>query len=172
MSYVTSVQLAERPGAQELAQVATAAHRRIVDSALMEATLRGGDRSAWTTAERTEADDALARIQEAVVEAGSIIDGFLVQRGYSLPLTPVPPLVAGWARDIARYKLHKDRGGLEDRDPIARAYRDAMKLLQMTATGQFSLGGSDPIATDPNNLDVRFDSTPSVFNRDQLRRFR
>ncbi|MFG9884528.1 hypothetical protein ACG3SK_27360 [Pseudomonas aeruginosa] len=43
MDYITLVHLAERPGAKELAQVATAQHLKIVDSALLDAALRGGD---------------------------------------------------------------------------------------------------------------------------------
>lgn len=172
MQYITAVQLAERPGARELAQVATAEHVRVVPSALMEATLRGGDRSGWSADEVAAADDALQRIEDAVRQAESLIDGYLARRGYALPLDPVPELVTGWARDIARYLLHKDRGGKEDSDPIVRAYRDALKFLELTATGKFSLGAVDPITSNPNNLDVRFETADNVFSRDQLRSFR
>lgn len=172
MQYITAVQLAERPGAKELSQVATAEHLRLVPAGLMEATLRGGDRSTWTPDELTAADDALQRIEDAVRQAESLVDGYLARRGYNLPLNPVPELVTGWVRDIARYLLHKDRGGKEDTDPIVRAYRDALKFLDLTATGRFSLGAADPIQADPNSLDVRFDASPNVFNRDQLRSYR
>ncbi|MGE4404483.1 gp436 family protein [Pseudomonas sp.] len=172
MQYITAVALAERPGARELAQVATAEHLRMVPFELMEATLRGGDRSTWTADQVAAADDALQRIEEAVGQAESMVDGFLARRGYPLPLSPVPELVTGWVRDIARYLLHKDRGGQAADDPIVRAYRDALKFLEMIAAGKFSLGANDPIQTDPNLVDVRFDSSPSVFNRDQLRAFR
>ncbi|MCY1503919.1 hypothetical protein D9M68_380680 [compost metagenome] len=172
MQYITAVQLAERPGALELSQVATAAHVKPVPAELMEATLRGGGRSAWTVDQLAAADDALQRIQDAVGQAESLVDGYLARRGYGLPLSSVPELVTGWVRDIARYLLHKDRGGREESDPIVRAYRDALKFLELTAAGKFSLGAADPIQSDPNSLDVRFDAAPSVFNRDQLRGFR
>lgn len=172
MQYITAAALAERPGARELAQVATAEHVRMVPPELMEATLRGADRSSWTADQVTVADDALRRIEEAVSQAESVIDGYLARRGYPLPLSPVPDLVTGWARDIARYLLHKDRGGKEDSDPIVRAYKDALKFLALTAEGKFSLGGNDPIATAPDLADVRFESSPSVFSRDQLKAFR
>ena len=46
MQYVTLPQLAEIPGALELAQVATDQHAAaVVDATLMELTLRAGDRS-------------------------------------------------------------------------------------------------------------------------------
>ncbi|MNF90718.1 hypothetical protein D3C84_732960 [compost metagenome] len=172
MQYITAAALAERPGSRELAQVATAEHLRMVPFELMEATLRGADRSSWTNDQVAAADDALQRIEDAVVQAESLIDGFLAKRGYPLPLTAVPGMVTGWTRDIARYLLHKDRGGKDDTDPIVRAYKDAMKFLEMTATGKFSLGAEDPVATDPSTIDVRFDSAPNVFNRDQLKAFR
>lgn len=172
MQYITAAQLAERPGARELSQVATAAHLKPVAPDLMEATLRGTDRSAWTPDDIAVADDALQRIEDAVAQAESLIDGYLAQRSYSLPLNPVPELVTGWARDIARYLLHKDRGGKEDSDPVVRAYKDALKFLELIAAGKFKLGAEDPIANDPNSVDVRFESSPNVFSRDQLRRFR
>lgn len=144
--YVTPIQLAERPGATELAQVATAESDAIVDAVLMDAVLRGTDTSAWTPAQVDVANDALARITDAISDAGGLIEGFLAKRGYALPLDPVPGVVTGWARAIVRYYLHKDRITDPKSDPIARDYQDAMKLLQLTATGQFSLGVGDVVA--------------------------
>lgn len=172
MNYITTHELAELPGARELAQVATAAHRPIVDYALMEATLRGDDVSDWSPEDVASADDALERIAGAVQQAESIINGFLAKRRYTLPLSPVPKLVTGWTRDIARYFLHKDRPSSEGTDPILRAYRDAMKMLQMIADGNFSLGADDQLLNDPNSIDVRFEHEPKVFGRDQLKGFR
>ncbi len=171
MQYITPDDLAERPGARELAQVATKEGAHQVATALMEATLRGGDRSAWQADQVAVADDALQRIQDAVTEAESIIDGSLAKRSYPLPLSPVPRLVTGWTRDIARYLLHKDRGGREDSDPIVRNYRDALKFLALIVKGEFSLGAEDPITSNPNQLDVRFESAPSVFDRTSRRAF-
>ncbi|NMZ73397.1 DUF1320 domain-containing protein [Pseudomonas nitroreducens] len=171
MDYITLDHLAERPGAKELAQVATAQHLQIVDFALMDASLRGGDRGAWTTEQVAGADLVLERITEAMTEAECVVNGYLGKRGYSLPLSPVPGLVTGWVRDIGRYLLHKDRLG-DDKDPIVRNYKDALKFLQMIADGTFSLGAEDPIATDPMLADVRFDADENVFSREQLRSFR
>lgn len=170
MNYITLDDLAERPGARELAQVATKESVREVATDLMEATLRGADRSAWPTEQVAVADDALQRIQDAVVEAESIINGSLAKRSYPLPLSPVPKLVTGWTRDIARYLLHKDGARKED-DPIVRSYRDAMKFLALIVKGEFSLGAEDPIDSNPDQLDVRFESAPSVFDRTSRRAY-
>ena len=179
--YITLPELAERPGAREIAQVASQANQAVRDDALMEATLRGTDRSAWTPEQIAAADAALRRVNDAVAEAGALIDGFLVQRGYTLPLD-LPPASAGknvltsWARSITRYLLNQHRITDESKDPVARDYRDAMKLLGLLAQGKFSLGAADP-AADANSpaassTDVRFAGDTNVFGRDQLRHFR
>lgn len=162
--YITAAQLAERPGARELAQVATREHDAIVDDALMEATLRGADRSAWGADQVAVADDALARITASIAEADGIIDGFLARR-YPLPLATVPGVVSAWSRAITRYLLHKDRISGEANDPILRDYRDAMKLLALTANGQFSLGANDPVLADPADAEVQFTGDARVWSR-------
>lgn len=146
--YVTHEQLAERPGAKELAQVATDPQRPFVDPDLMEATLRNEDRSGWAPDEVAAADEALQRIDDAVADADGLIDGYLHKRGYPVPLDPVPRIVAAWSRDISRYYLHKDRRGGKDNDPIVRAYKDAMKLLEQLASGKFSLGADDDLVSE------------------------
>ena len=55
MAYITTTELAERPGARELAQLASADAQPVSDFALMDATLRGQDRSAWTPAQTAAA---------------------------------------------------------------------------------------------------------------------
>lgn len=172
MIYITANDLAERPGARELAQIASAGHAVIVPDVLMEATLRGTDRTAFTVEQIADADDALQRISDAVSEAENIIDGFLHKRGYALPLSPVPKLVTGWARDIARYLLHKDRIGDDSTNPIARGYKDAMKFLKEIGAGQFSLGANDPVVNNDNSIDVQFEGNTPAFSRAELNRFR
>lgn len=172
MAYITAIDLAERPGALELSQVATAEHKRPVSPELMDATLRGASRDAWGAEDQADADEALARIQDAVTEACALIDGFLAKRGYALPLAPVPKIVKVWCRAITRYALHKSRVSMENTDPIVRDYRDALKLLQAVADGKFSLGADDTVATGGASTDVRFEFPEPVFGRNQLQYFR
>jgi phage gp36-like protein len=166
MSYISHAELADRPGARELAEQATPQHLTVVDFALMEATLLGTDRSAWSADEIAVADEALARVDLAVADAEAFIDGFLDQRGY-LPLYPVPRIVANWARMIARYYLHKDRVGSDDNDPVLRDYRDALKMLQLTADGKFSIGLTEPEKKTNGTESPSFTKGKSVF-RDAL----
>ncbi|TBU75201.1 gp436 family protein [Phytopseudomonas daroniae] len=169
--YISHTELHERPGARELAEVATAQHERMVPYELMEAALTGADRSAWSDEENARADDALQRIDDARRDAGAVIDGYLAKRGY-LPLDPVPGIVVAWCRAITRYFLHQHLISADDKSPIVRDYRDALKFLQLTAEGKFSLGADDPVQNDPNLVDVRFEASPNVFSRNQLRSFR
>jgi len=147
--YCEPLQLLDALSTRELAQVATPDRAPVIADDLMDATLRGTDRSAFDPADVAIADQALARIQQALEDADQLIDGFLRTRKpspYTVPLDPVPGLVTVWARSIARYMLHKDRAtpGGESQDPILRDYRDAQKLLSQVAAGTFSLGGDDP----------------------------
>ena len=179
MAYITTTELAERPGARELAQLASADAQPVSDFALMDATLRGQDRSAWTPAQTAAADLALARVQDAIAEAGALIDGYLAQRGYALPLempatSTGKSVLTAWARSITRYLLNKSRISDEGKDPVARDYRDALKMLGLLAQGKYSLGAGDPAspANAPGGAtEVRFDSAPTVFSRSELRSF-
>lgn len=146
MAYVTHAQLAERPGARELAQITSAEHQPLVPYELMELTLLGADRSDWTPEQIEQADQALQRIDDAIADADGLINGYLHQRGYPLPLSPVHRLVTVWSRAITRYYLHLRRTSVETDDPIVRDYRDALKLLQQVADGKLSLGMDDEVA--------------------------
>lgn len=178
MPYITTAELAERPGAREIALLATSDGAATVDIALMDATLRGTDRSAWPADELLQADAAQRRVLDAVAEASALIDGYLAQRGYALPLELPSPstgksMLTVWARAIARYLLNGERVSDESKDPVSRDYRDALKRLAEVAAGKLSLGAVDPQApANAPSTDVRFDSAPRVFGRDELRTFR
>lgn len=150
--YLTLIQLAERPGALELAQLASDKHKAVVDAELLDLTLRGLLRTGYTAAQIAQADAVVVRINEAAAEAAARINGYLRQRGYALPLSPVPPIVSGWCRDITRYLLSGDRPTDDGSDPVVRGYRDAMKMLEQVAKGQFSLGAADPVASGQRQI--------------------
>lgn len=167
MRYVTLLQLAEMPGALELAQVATAKFAPLIDAGLMELTLRNGDRSAFPSDEIAAADDAARRIAQASSESDDLIDGYIGKR-YKLPLAGIPGILITWARAITRYKLHGDRITDPNTDPIARDYRDAIKTLQQVSEGKFSLGVEDPSAQGSGPGEVQISPGHKVFGRDYL----
>jgi len=176
MPYATPPMLADAPGAQELAEVATPEHLPVAPAALLDSLLRGTTPPSASDEERQAAEDALRVIAAAQLAADAIIDGYLGKKGYALPLTPCPPLVGQWARSITRYLLHKDRRTLESTDPIVRNYEDALKLLQQTANGRFSLHGADSVQIHKSEAQlasiaqVKEDSR-AVFSRVQMRYF-
>lgn len=145
MPYITHQQLLDRPGSRELAEVASNEDGDMVPYELMALTLSGGDRNAFDEEQIVDADQALARIDDAVADADGVIDGYLRKAGYQLPLTPVPRLVVVWCRAITRYYLHKNRRSLESDDIIVRDYKDALRLLEQTVGGKLSLGADDEV---------------------------
>ncbi|MEO8135544.1 MAG: DUF1320 domain-containing protein [Betaproteobacteria bacterium] len=169
--YISFVQLAELPGAQELSQVASTEHQAVVDPQLMEITLRDGDRTSYDADEIALADAALERIGTAVTETDALIEAYIARR-VSLPLDPVPSVLVQIARAIVRYELHKHLIAGETVHPIVRDYKDKLRLLEAIRDGKVTLGVADPAAVDGGLGDVRFDSSEPVFGRDQLRSFR
>jgi phage gp36-like protein len=145
MAYITHQQLLDRPGSRELAEVASNEDGDMVPYELMALTLSGADRSAFEPEQIADADEALARIDDAVADADGVIDGYLRKGGYTLPLDPVPRLVVVWCRAISRYYLHKNRGRLESDDTVVRDYKDALRLLEQAASGKLSLGADDEV---------------------------
>lgn len=172
--YATPAELADAKLTRELAQVATPERYPIVGDALMEATLRGEDRTAFPPADVAIADEALAVIEAQLQAASNLIDGYLVVRKpvpYTVPVSPVPPILSTWTQWIARYLLHKDRVNTEDRsDPVVRNYRDALKFLDLVRDGKFSLGAADPLPP-PSAGEVDFVAPDRVFTMDTLRDF-
>ena len=168
--YCTFADLLHSPGALELTQVASAEGAKPVAAPLLEALLLDADTSAWPPEQLAAAQQARERIGAAVLEADALIDGYLAKRGYLLPLVPVHRLVTAWSRAIARYALHKNRLVGDGKDPVERAYRDALRLLGEVAAGRFALGAVDVVAV--NKSEARFASSAPVFGREQLRGFR
>lgn len=166
MPYLTLAQLSEKPGASELAQVATAQHRKVVAPELMELTLLSGDRSGFDVEAIAVADDALARIIEIVAEVDQSIDSYIRRRVPTVPVVPAPAVLTRIARAFVRYELHKDV--LSGDDPIVRDYKDKRSLLEAIRDGKVTLGEGDPVAATPDGS-VHVSSRPRLFTRNSLR---
>lgn len=172
--YCTPTQLADAKLTTELAQLATPQREVVVADDLMEATLRYEDRSGFDSADVAVADEALVHVIKALTDASDVIDGYLKLRkpvAYTLPLTPVPGIVSVWARWIARYLLNHDRiGTREETDPVVRDYRQAIRFLELTRDGKFSLGADDPLPP-PSGGAPDFVAPARLFTHDTLRDF-
>lgn len=172
--YCTPAQLADAKLTRELAQLVTPERNAVVADDLMEATLRDEDRSGFDPADVVVADEALVHVIKALADANDVIDGYLKLRkpvAYTLPLDPVPGIVSVWSRWIARYLLNKDRiGTREETDPVVRDYKQAIRFLELTRDGKFSLGADDPLPP-PSSGAPQFTAPPRVFTHDTLRDF-
>jgi phage gp36-like protein len=170
--YCTLAQLADANLAREFAQLTTPERYAVVSDELFEAALRGEDLSRFDPADVAVAGEAQARVVAALVSADGVIEGYLALRKphpYALPLNPVPGIVSVWARQIARYMLNKDRVGTrEESDPVVRDYRDAIRFLEQTRDGKFSLGANDPLPP-PSAGAPEFCAPPRVYTQETLR---
>ena len=169
MPYVTPAQLADSPRAQEIAQVATPGNVAIVDTALMDAVLRGADTSAFPPDQVAIANEVMATVTAVIADTDQLIDGYLAKR-YTLPFAAFPTILTGWARAIVRYRLHQHLISDEKTNPIARDYRDAIKFLALVADGTISLGAGDPTASGGSGL-TQVVAPGRVFTADSLADF-
>lgn len=171
MAYITPELLADGPESlREYSELYG------IEPALLHATLAGDDRSPWSADDVAAADAALASIERFIVQAAGEMDARLAVRGYELPVDAARfPVLAVWARAIARYHIHRQRdmesesSGRQERD-----YRDALRALDLIAEGKLSLGADDPLLpvpddpADPQTGPVRVRSRERLFNRGTL----
>lgn len=172
--YCTPALLADAKLVRELAQVATPERYPIVADDVMEAALRGEALGGFPSESVEAVGETMVVIERALTDADQVIDGYLRMRKprpYPVPLSPVPGIVMVWARCIARYLLHKDRMGTEEKsDPIVRDYRDALRFLEQVRDGKFSLGMDDPLPPSSSGLPA-FCAPEREFTMDTLKDF-
>ncbi|MBF0401885.1 MAG: DUF1320 family protein [Magnetococcales bacterium] len=161
MPYATPTDLLLLFGATEMAGLARSDHIPPdvhVSGELMELTVSGGSRSAYTADEQTAADHCLSRMLFVLGEASLHMDSYLGSR-YALPLAAgtvgANPLktVCG---DLARHALDDDS---TDKATAAR-HADAIRWLEKVAAGQILL--STPLNPNQVTLPRCVATTPGV----------
>ena len=164
MPYATPQNLLDWFDAQELAQLATPKRYPVIDALLLELTVSGGDRSAYTPEEIEAADAALAVINEALDASDAIIDSYLGQR-YELPLSqtqidasPLPR----YCGDLARYQLADD----QEVETITKRYDRALRWLRDLADGKASIGAGEP---EQASGAVVISGPSRIFGRDRMK---
>lgn len=174
MTYCTTTMLSDAKLTREVAQCCTPERFNIVADALMDASLRGDDRSSYPAADVSVADEVMVVVSHYLQEADSIINGYLSMRQpapYPVPLRPVPGIVSVWARWIVRYLMHKDRVHTSEKtDPVVRDYERAVQFLKDTRDGKFSLGIGDPLPP-PSSGAPSWSAPPRTFSQDTLKDF-
>lgn len=143
-NYATAQDTVNRFNSTEMAQLGD--HTGLVDGTLLELTISGGDRSAYSAAAQAAADDALAKVNAAIVDAEAEMDGYLAVR-YEVPITDTVALLEACACDIARFYLYDDRAP----ETVATRYGNRRAWLRDVAAGKTMLGVAvepDEAATD------------------------
>ncbi len=111
----------------------------------------------------------IARIDEAIETADAEIDGYCAVK-YSVPLSPVPPVVNKLSVDLAIYYLYLRRSMPEK---VEKRYERAVARLKDIARGLLSLGVEPEPAASVAADSAQASKTASdrVFTRDSLKGF-
>ena len=88
-----------------------------------------------------------ARTGRAIDDADAEIDGYLGQR-FTVPLATVPNLIRKISVDLAIWNLYQRRDKTAP-DRRKAAYENALGLLGKIASGQLSIGVSEPAGNGP-----------------------
>ncbi|ENY6783318.1 phage protein Gp36 family protein [Providencia rettgeri] len=168
-TYITAAQLCQVPGAVELVQVLAQDGEYPVPAPLLTLLANAAPTEAWSPEDVAMTTATLTRLQAVIDDTQTVIDGYLRQRGLALPLKTQPRQLTAWARDIARYQLHRYRLGNESTDPIVRDYKTALGFLQKVADGRYALGLDDPLPAQGGK--AKHAGPPRTFNMGTLRHF-
>jgi len=161
MSYVTATTLLNQFSADEIAQRADRGIPRLVSAEMLTTAAAGGDMSGYTADEQAAATAALALIDGKLMDADSVIDGYLLSR-FTTPLASVPRLVVGIACDLTRYALYDDTAT----EQITQRYKDAIKMLEAIGSGKVGLGISPAGGKPASSGSAYIGSSGSVFSRE------
>lgn len=162
MAYITALDLLIRFDAELIAQRVDESLPRRVSREMLLALASGADVSGWGQGDVEAANAALVKLQRAIDDACSVIDGYLAAR-YKVPLVPAPASVARYASDVARYYLY-DAAATET---IQKRHDDAIAFFRAVAAGKASLGTdaetAAPVASGGGS--VQLVSSAGVFGR-------
>lgn len=135
MTYATATELLTRFDATEIAQRADRGVPRLVTAALMIDIAAAVAMDDYTDEEVARATTALAVVQRALQDADDTINGYISAR-YTLPVDPVPAVLARVACELARFYLYDD----QVTDVIKDRHAANIKWLAEVAKGLVSLG--------------------------------
>lgn len=134
--YITVSDLIARFGVEEIAQISDRTIPRELTPEILELAVASDSRTGWPARQVEAMTAALARIDAAIGDAQSAVDGYLAGR-YTTPLGTVPQIIRRLVCDIARFYLHGDLAS----DPIVKANEVAMALCRDISAGKITLPG-------------------------------
>lgn len=167
MTYATTTDLLTRFDAAEIAQRVDRGVPRLVTAELLTATAAAGDLSAYTAPEIARATVALGVVQRALQDADDTINGYLSTR-YTMPLAPVPAVLARVACELARFYLYDD----QVTDLIKDRHAANMKWLAEVSKGTVSLGADAVSGVQPtSSAGAELVSGETVWKRERSQEF-
>lgn len=105
----------------------------------------------------------------AIADATGVVD-LHVRGKYSLPLSPVDPIITSIVCDVARRNLYGN--ATEVPESVLKADKDARDLLKSIAKGETTLAAAPASPSDPaGSLGVDIEGDAPFFTRDNLTGF-
>lgn len=167
MTYATATDLLARFDATEIAQRADRGVPRLVTAQLMTDMAAGASMAAYTDEEVARATKTLAVVQRALQDADDTINGYISAR-YTLPVDPVPAVLARVACELARFYLYDD----QVTDLIKDRQAANIKWLGEVSKGTVSLGADAVSGVQPvSSAGAELVSTESIWKRDRSQAF-
>lgn len=109
------------------------------------------------------------RVNDAITEAGTIIDGYLTSR-YTVPLVPTPPLVNHLAVDLSIYAIYSRRFETQMPESMKDRNDNALKLLKQIQLGVIQLGMETPV-TAPGDYKSNKTVLDRIFSKDRMDKY-
>jgi phage gp36-like protein len=108
-------------------------------------------------------------VAEAIDQADREIDSYLVIAGESVPMDPVPPLVANLSAKMAIWNLHLRK--YFDSEIWRKTYERCLKLLERIAEGKMSIGQEVTGETLPASAGIVVETRTQKFTSTQWETF-
>jgi phage gp36-like protein len=167
MTYATATEMLTRFDASEIAQRVDRGTPRLVTAALMTAVAAGTSLAAYTVDQQARAGAALVVVQRALQDADDTINGYISAR-YTLPIAPVPAVLARVACELARFYLYDD----QVTDTIKDRHASNIKWLESVSKGTVSLGADAGSGQQPaSSAGAELVSSESIWTRDRSQGF-
>ena len=144
MTYATTTDLLTRFDAAEIAQRVDRGVPRLVTAQLLTDVAAAASLDAYTAAEVTRAQASIQVVQRALQDADDTINGYVSAR-YTLPMAPVPAVLARVACELARFYLYDD----QVTDLIKDRQAANIKWLGEVSKGTVSLGADAVSGVQP-----------------------
>lgn len=160
MNYLTPTGLVARFGIEELAQAADRATPRRVTTELLQSAIAGDSLAGWHEGDVEAVTRALQAIEQAILDAETLVDGVLAAR-YQVPFSGSHALLARLTGEIARGFLLGDQAP----ESVLKTSAGAQATLRAIGEGRILLAGQSAPAAQPSHVTTMQNGRDTVFSR-------